>query len=109
MNPRHTILHLARIRDAIDKAMTALIQLDETTPMQPLSSLTPREVEFLSLIRRGLTIKDMAREKGLSIGTVKIHVRNILGKYGAASRIHLLVLLRMNQNVRDARSPIDNA
>ena len=95
MNPHHTIPHLTGIRDAIDKAITALIQLDETAPMQPLSSLTPREVEFLALIRRGLTIKAMAREKGLGIGTVKIHVRNVLGKYGAASRIHLLVLLRM--------------
>ena len=94
MNPRHTILHLAQIRDAIDKAMTALIHLDETVPMAPLSSLTPREVEFLALIRRGLTIKEMGREKGLSIGTVKIHVRNVLSKYGATSRVHLLAMLK---------------
>ena len=97
MNPRHTILHLASIRDAIDRAITSLIHLDENVPTQPLSSLTPREVEFLALIRRGLTIKEMGREKGLSIGTSKIHVRNVLSKYGAASRVHLLVLLRMNQ------------
>ena len=94
MNPRYTILHLAQIRDAIDKAMTALIHLDETATTQPLSSLTPREVEFLALIRRGLTIKEMGREKGLSIGTVKIHVRNVLGKYGATSRVQLLVMLK---------------
>ena len=94
MNPRYTILHLASIRDAIDKAITSLIHLDETAPMAPLSSLTPREVDFLALIRRGLTIKEMGREKGLSIGTVKIHVRNVLGKYGATSRVQLLVMLK---------------
>jgi Bacterial regulatory proteins, luxR family len=43
------------------------------------------------LIGRGLSNKDVARELGLSPGTVKIHVHNIFVKLGEKSRHRVIV------------------
>jgi DNA-binding NarL/FixJ family response regulator len=48
--------------------------------------LSPREHQVAHLIGRGLSNKDVARELGLSPGTVKIHVHNIFVKLGEKSR-----------------------
>ena len=39
--------------------------------------LSPREREVARLVARGLANKEIARELGLSQGTIKIHVHNI--------------------------------
>jgi DNA-binding NarL/FixJ family response regulator len=49
--------------------------------------LTDREQEVLQLVTKGLGNKDVAQTLHLSIGTVKIHVSNILNKLNVASRI----------------------
>jgi len=51
-------------------------------------ALTPREVEVLSLIARGLGNKEVADELGTSDGTIRIHVQHILSKLGASDRTH---------------------
>jgi len=53
--------------------------------------LSPREREVGVLVARGLTNKEVARELGLSEGTVKMHVHNIFQKLGAKSRYNLIV------------------
>lgn len=53
--------------------------------------LSPREVQIAVLISRGLSNKDIARELGLSLGTVKIHVHNIFQKLGEKSRHRIIV------------------
>ena len=53
--------------------------------------LSPREREIAVLVGRGLSNKDVARELGLSPGTVKIHVHSILMTLGARSRLRLIV------------------
>ncbi len=53
--------------------------------------LTPRERQVALLVTRGLSNKDVAREMGLSEGTVKIHVHNIFRKLGAKNRYGLIV------------------
>lgn len=53
-------------------------------------SLSPREVEVLELIARGLTNRGIALELGISEHTVKFHVGSILGKLGAGSRSEAL-------------------
>jgi len=50
------------------------------------SELTAREVEVLQAIATGLSNKRIGDRLGISEGTVKIHVTNILGKLGAADR-----------------------
>jgi two-component system nitrate/nitrite response regulator NarL len=66
-------------------------------PPNPLLSgeqpkvLSPREREIALLVARGLSNKEVARELGLSHGTIKSHVHNILQKLGARSRYSLIV------------------
>ena len=49
-------------------------------------ALTPRELEVLRLLARGLTNQAIADELVIREGTVKYHVKNILRKLGATSR-----------------------
>jgi len=53
--------------------------------------LSPRERAVALLICGGLSNKDIARELGLSLGTVKIHVHSILQKLGERSRNSLII------------------
>ena len=53
--------------------------------------LSPRERAVALLIGGGLSNKEVARELGLSLGTVKIHVHNIFQKLGVNNRHHLIV------------------
>lgn len=48
--------------------------------------LTPREEEVLKLVVKGLTNKDIARLLGFTARTAKAHMKNLLGKLGAADR-----------------------
>ena len=60
-------------------------------PPEPLDSLSPREREILSLIARGASNKEIARELGIAETTVKIHVQHILRKLGLSSRVQAAV------------------
>jgi DNA-binding NarL/FixJ family response regulator len=53
--------------------------------------LSPRERAVALLIIGGLSNKDIARELGVSLGTVKVHVHNILHKLGETSRHRIIV------------------
>ena len=59
-----------------------------------LKGLSPRESEVAILIGRGLSNKEVARELGLSTGTVKCHVHNILLKLGETRRYSLIAQLQ---------------
>jgi len=56
--------------------------------------LSPREREVALLIGRGLSNKEIARALGLSAGTVKCHVHNILQKIGETRRYRLIAHLQ---------------
>ncbi len=51
-----------------------------------LARLTPREVQILELIRRGMTNKEIGAALTVELSTVKNHVHNILEKLGARGR-----------------------
>lgn len=55
-----------------------------------LEPLSAREVEVLGLIAQGLSNREIARRLVLSVGTVKVHTRNIYGKLGVSSRTQAL-------------------
>jgi DNA-binding CsgD family transcriptional regulator len=52
----------------------------------PLGALTDREREVLSLLARGMSNREIAAELFITPKTASVHVSNILGKLGAASR-----------------------
>jgi DNA-binding NarL/FixJ family response regulator len=52
----------------------------------PAESLTPRELEVLQLMARGLTNRQIGRKLQISEHTVKFHAGAVLGKLSARSR-----------------------
>ncbi len=52
----------------------------------PLAALTDREREVLSLLARGKSNREIGTELFITPKTASVHVSNILGKLGAASR-----------------------
>jgi DNA-binding NarL/FixJ family response regulator len=58
----------------------------------PQTALTPREVEVLGYVAKGLSNNEIAHQLGTAGGTVKIHVQNILAKLRASDRTHAVTL-----------------
>ena len=54
--------------------------------------LTPRETEVLHHVTAGLQNKEIARNLGLSVATVRNHVHNILVKLGVHSKLEAVSL-----------------
>lgn len=58
----------------------------------PQVALTPREVEVLGHVAKGLANKEIADQLGTASGTIKMHIQNILEKLGAADRTHAVTI-----------------
>jgi two-component system nitrate/nitrite response regulator NarP len=58
----------------------------------PLTTLTRRELEVLSDLASGRTNKQIARDLGVSLNTVKFHVRNLFQKLRVNSRGQAIAL-----------------
>jgi DNA-binding NarL/FixJ family response regulator len=57
-----------------------------------LDELTPRELEVLRLLARGMTNVEIADELVLGATTIKTHVAHVLGKLGLRDRVQAVVL-----------------
>jgi DNA-binding NarL/FixJ family response regulator len=66
----------------------------------PAPVLTPRELEVLKLVARGMSNKDVADQLFISENTVKNHVRNILEKLHLHSRMEA-VMYAVRQHLLD--------
>jgi DNA-binding NarL/FixJ family response regulator len=53
----------------------------------PRSQLTPREMEVLRLLSRGLANRDIADRMVLSVNTIRCHVQNLMMKLDAHSKL----------------------
>ena len=77
------------------RVIDAFVRRAPASPPAPvdhrLSSLTPRELEVLGLIARGLSNLDIAERLFVSEGTTKTHVSNILAKLGLRDRVQAVV------------------
>jgi len=56
-----------------------------------LDSLTPREREILALMSEGMDNREVAAHLHVSYATVRSHVRHLLGKLGARSKLEAVV------------------
>ncbi|ABL02718.1 two component transcriptional regulator, LuxR family [Candidatus Ruthia magnifica str. Cm (Calyptogena magnifica)] len=67
---------------------------DELTDNEPsFDSLTSREKEVACQVSSGYSNKVIARELGISDGTVKLHVKSILKKLSLSSRVEVAVMV----------------
>ena len=76
-----------RLAQADDTADVALVKLQTAgAPAEQDASLTPRELEVLSLLAEGASNKAIARRLGISVHTAKFHVGSLLDKLDASGR-----------------------
>lgn len=85
--------------------LARVVQGDSIVPAEEdlFARLTPRENEILALLAEGQSNKVIARNLGISDGTVKLHVKSILRKLGVHSRVEAAVMavekgIRANRN-----------
>src|SRR6476469_720695 len=85
---------VAAIRSVMDGnkvlSSAATSALDQAS-IQELSTLSPKEVDVLRALARGLKNKDIADELSVSVHTVEYHVHNLFLKLNAISRADVLM------------------
>jgi DNA-binding NarL/FixJ family response regulator len=85
--------------DRLLEAIRAVHQGDQYIPAEIatrvgerlLAHLSPREIEILHLLARGLSNKEIAAQLGVVEGTVKIHITSIFNKLGVCDRTQALI------------------
>jgi DNA-binding NarL/FixJ family response regulator len=69
-------------------------QEDRRAAERPFASLTPRELEVLREMSRGVTRHDIAADLGVSPNTVRTHVQNILAKLDVHTSLAAVTMAR---------------
>ncbi len=101
MEPEELVEALEQIADGgtvVAKELTAILaravqgDMSSASPKGGLDELTPREREILCHLAEGQSNKVIARNLGISDGTVKLHVKAILRKLGVHSRVEAAVI-----------------
>lgn len=69
--------------------------------------LTRRQNEVLDLIQRGASNKQIGARLNLSQGTIKVHVSNLLKKYGVQTRTQLAMYSSQNKVIKLPDMPED--
>ncbi len=95
MEPEHLI---TRLREAlqgnlvVSPALTTVLAQALRSPQSASSlDLTERERQVLKMIAGGLSNKMVGNKLGITEGTVKVHVKNLLHKLGLRSRVEAAV------------------
>ena len=84
----------------LDAAVSARLARRSRTPASgPLSALTPREIDVLGLLARGLSNKGIASELKLGVRTVEGYVSSVLAKLGVQSRTEAVLYALENHLV----------
>jgi ATP/maltotriose-dependent transcriptional regulator MalT len=75
-----------RLRDVFLTELTAEMDKAGAGPRDDGSQLSPRERQVLRYLIQGRSNREIAAAMGLSINTIKFHIKNIFGKLGVSSR-----------------------
>jgi DNA-binding NarL/FixJ family response regulator len=77
-------------RNELIELIEAVSKTDINMTVTPISSmksnLTSREIDILHLIAKGMRDKEISISLGISLATVKNHIRNILSKFDVTNR-----------------------
>ncbi|WP_151669233.1 response regulator transcription factor [Nitrincola schmidtii] len=73
--------------------LSSVIKQQESSNVD-LNVLTDREREVTSLILKGASNKEVARQLDITERTVKAHLTSIFSKLGARDRMHLMLLIK---------------
>jgi DNA-binding NarL/FixJ family response regulator len=77
-----------------------------SAPTVPSPALTRREMEIQRLVGAGLSNKDIARRLGISLGTTKSHVHNLLGKLSFRRRVDVMAHLHADRYAGPGSIPL---
>ena len=77
-------LLLVGANESSDVVLTLSNEISASTKRE--ASLTPREMEVLTLLAEGMSNKGIARRLGISVHTAKFHVRALIDKLDAVGR-----------------------
>lgn len=95
VSPAITARLLSRIRDKAPASTGGSDSLDAGGCAELLEELpeplTPRELEILQLIARGLTNQEIADDLVISLPTVKTHIGRVLAKTGSRDRVQAVL------------------
>ena len=77
-------------RETVTRAFKRVLNR-EAAVSEAEAALTPREVEIVRMVSRGLRNKAIAERLAISEGTVKVHLHNIYEKFGVDGRLELVL------------------
>jgi len=94
-DPAYLLECLERVNSGgtwIDPEVEARIEeLSGTLAASPRPSLAPRERQLIRFVSKGLRNREIAKELGVTEGTVKVYLHAVFEKLGVSSRTELAV------------------
>jgi DNA-binding NarL/FixJ family response regulator len=77
-------------RETVTRALQHVLE-SESAERDAAEMLTPREIEIVRMVARGLRNKAIAEQLSISEGTVKVHLHNVYEKLGVDGRLELVL------------------
>jgi DNA-binding NarL/FixJ family response regulator len=68
-------------------------------PPEISDTLSPREMEIVQLVGKGLGNREIAEELGLSVATIRTHLTNLYEKIGVVSRVELALYAAQSEKM----------
>jgi len=85
-------------KQSFGRALDTLLRR-EAGEREAAGVLTPREIEMVRMVARGLRNKEMSERLAITEGTVKIHLHNIYRKLKVENRVELILFAQSKRLV----------